>query len=42
VEYQTEYVPQVFQDKYVEYVPVERCQERVEYYPVERQPVTKP
>jgi hypothetical protein len=36
VEYQTEYVPQVFQDVYTEYVPVERVQERVEYYPIER------
>nr|CAI39391.1 EPI36 [Paramecium tetraurelia] len=39
VEYQTEYVPQVFQEKYTEYVPVDRYQERVEYYPVERQVV---
>ncbi|CAK81849.1 unnamed protein product (macronuclear) [Paramecium tetraurelia] len=39
VEYQTEYIPQVFQEKYTEYVPVDRYQERVEYYPVERQVV---
>ncbi|CAK62403.1 unnamed protein product (macronuclear) [Paramecium tetraurelia] len=39
VEYQTEYVPQVFQEKFTEYVPVDRYQERVEYYPVERQVV---
>jgi hypothetical protein len=37
VEYQTEYVPQVFHDRYVEYVPQERYVERVEYTPVERQ-----
>jgi hypothetical protein len=42
VEYQTEYIPQVYQDKYTEYVPVERYQERVEYYPVERQLVHQP
>ncbi|CAD8060317.1 unnamed protein product [Paramecium primaurelia] len=39
VEYQTEYIPQVYQEKYTEYVPMDRYQERVEYYPVERQVV---
>ncbi|CAD8170803.1 unnamed protein product [Paramecium octaurelia] len=39
VEYQTEYIPQVFYDKVTEYVPVDRFQDRVEYYPVERQVV---
>ncbi|CAD8085607.1 unnamed protein product [Paramecium sonneborni] len=39
VEYQTEYIPQVFYDKVTEYVPVDRYQDRVEYYPVERQVV---
>ncbi|CAK73303.1 unnamed protein product (macronuclear) [Paramecium tetraurelia] len=42
IEYQTEYVPQVFYDKVTEYVPVDRYQERVEYYPVERQVVHQP
>jgi len=42
VEYQTEYVPQVFHDRYVEYIPQERVVERVEYTPVERQVVHHP
>ncbi|CAD8064022.1 unnamed protein product [Paramecium sonneborni] len=42
IEYQTEYVPQVFYDKVTEYVPVDKYQERVEYYPVERQVVHQP
>lgn len=37
MEYQTEYIPQVYQEKVIEYVPVERLEERVEYVPVERQ-----
>lgn len=24
IEYQTEYIPQVYQDKYIEYIPTER------------------
>ncbi|CAD8064410.1 unnamed protein product [Paramecium sonneborni] len=39
IQYQTEYIPQVFQEKSIEYVPVERYQERVEYHTVERQVV---
>jgi hypothetical protein len=42
VEYQTEYIPQVFQDRYIEYVPVERVVERVEYKAVQRQIVHQP
>jgi hypothetical protein len=42
IEYQTEYVPQAFQDRYVEYIPQERVVERVEYKAVERQVVHQP
>jgi len=42
VEYQTEYIPQVYQDKYIEYVPTERVVERVEYQAVQRQVVHPP
>jgi hypothetical protein len=42
VEYQTEYIPQVFHDRYIEYVPQERVVERIEYTPVERQIVHQP
>nr|CAI39392.1 EPI35 [Paramecium tetraurelia] len=42
IEYQTEYIPQVFYDKVTEYIPVDRFQDRVEYYPVERQVVHQP
>jgi len=42
VEYQTEYLPQVYQDKYIEYVPTERFVERVEYQAVQRQVVHPP
>lgn len=42
VEYVTEYIPQVYQDKYIEYIPQERVVERVEYVPVERQVIHQP
>ena len=42
VEYITEYVPQVYQDRYIEYIPQERVTERIEYVPIERQLVHYP
>ncbi|CAD8197249.1 unnamed protein product [Paramecium octaurelia] len=39
VEYVTEHIPQVIQEKYIEYVPVETIKERTEYQAVTRQSV---
>ncbi|CAD8183112.1 unnamed protein product [Paramecium octaurelia] len=37
IQYETEYIPQVIQEKVIEYVPVEKVAERVEYQTVTRQ-----
>lgn len=42
IEHQVEYIPQVYQDKYIDYVPTERVLERVEYQAVEKQLVHQP
>ncbi|KAM3135363.1 hypothetical protein pb186bvf_012521 [Paramecium bursaria] len=39
VEYITEHIPQVIQEKYIEYVPVETVKERTEYQAVTKQSV---
>ncbi|CAK70881.1 unnamed protein product (macronuclear) [Paramecium tetraurelia] len=39
VEYVTEHIPQVIQEKYIEYVPVETIKERTEYQAVTKQSV---
>ncbi|CAD8182387.1 unnamed protein product [Paramecium pentaurelia] len=37
IQYETEYIPQVIQEKVIEYMPVEKVAERVEYQTVTRQ-----
>ncbi|CAD8186064.1 unnamed protein product [Paramecium octaurelia] len=39
IQYETEYIPQVIQEKVIEYMPVEKYAERVEYQTVTRQNV---
>ncbi|CAK83020.1 unnamed protein product (macronuclear) [Paramecium tetraurelia] len=39
IQYETEYIPQVIQEKVIEYMPVEKFAERVEYQTVTRQNV---
>ncbi|CAD8133886.1 unnamed protein product [Paramecium pentaurelia] len=41
VEYVTEHIPQVIQEKYIEYVPVETIKERTEYQAVTKQSVVQ-
>ncbi|CAD8087239.1 unnamed protein product [Paramecium primaurelia] len=39
IQYETEYIPQVIQEKVIEYMPVEKLAERVEYQTITRQNV---